>query len=76
MLLGHMVDFYSSKARLVVEVDGGQHFELRGTERDRQRDEALARIGVRVLRYDNATVLERTTDVADDIWRMWHERKR
>jgi very-short-patch-repair endonuclease len=76
MLLGYLVDFYSSKARLVVEVDGGQHFELRDPERDSQRDEALARIGVRVLRYDNATVLGRTTEAAEEIWRIWNERKR
>jgi very-short-patch-repair endonuclease len=75
-LLGYLVDFYSSKARLVVEVDGGQHFELVGSDRDRQRDEALREIGVRVLRFDNATVLKQTTVVLAEIWRVCNERMR
>jgi very-short-patch-repair endonuclease len=73
-LLGYLVDFYSSKAALVVEVDGGQHFEPRGAESDRQRDEVLASLGLRVLRYDDATVMGHTTEVPEEIWRIWCER--
>jgi len=76
LLLGYFVDFYSAGAALAIELDGGQHFEPDGAEADRHRDEVLGRIGVRVLRYDDATVMTRTDDVVEEIWRIWTERNR
>jgi very-short-patch-repair endonuclease len=76
VLLGYVIDFYSSKAKLAVEIDGGQHFEPQGAECDHERDEALGRIGVRVLRYDNSKVFEHATEVLEEIWRIWGERAR
>ena len=53
-LLGpYIVDFYCAAAHLVVEIDGGQHFEPEHQREDRQRDAYLAGLGLRVLRFDN-----------------------
>jgi very-short-patch-repair endonuclease len=53
---GSIADFASVEARLVVEVDGGQH------DRDRRRDErragAMAALGYRTIRFWNHDVLE------------------
>jgi very-short-patch-repair endonuclease len=50
--LGYILDFACLRARLVVEVDGGQH----GGTRDRLRDQRLKSAGFRVLRVWNNDV--------------------
>lgn len=56
-LLAFIVDFYCPAAKLVVELDGSQHFEKEHQARDQERDAALAALGLRVLRFDNRQVL-------------------
>ena len=56
-LLNFIVDFYCSKAQLVIEIDGGQHFEPEYLEKDVERDKALEELGLLVLRFDNRQVL-------------------
>lgn len=62
-LLHFIVDFYCPKVDLVIEVDGGQHFEKTNQLKDQQRDEALANIGLNVIRFDNLQVLKETDNV-------------
>jgi very-short-patch-repair endonuclease len=50
----YIVDFVCFEARLVIEVDGGQHYE---SESDRTRDAYLQSQGFRVLRFWNTDVL-------------------
>jgi very-short-patch-repair endonuclease len=71
---GYFLDFYSHQARLAVELDGGQHFETVGAEMDRRRDQRLSDCGIRVLRFDDATVLCCTESVIEEIQRVWTER--
>jgi very-short-patch-repair endonuclease len=61
----YTVDFVCMDARLVVEVDGGQHAER--TTEDQARTEYLARGGFRVLRFWNDDVLLRTELVLAEI---------
>ncbi len=65
----YIADFYCHKARLVIEVDGSQHFTGEGTEADRQRDASMEGDGIRVLRFTNDDVLWNTEDVLDRIQR-------
>ncbi len=51
-----IVDFYCEKAKLVIELDGSQHFEPTGQEKDRERDAFLQGLGLTVLRFSNAEV--------------------
>lgn len=53
----YIVDFVSHAAKLVVEIDGGQHFTETGERRDLRRDTFLASKGYRVLRFANHEVL-------------------
>ena len=62
-LLLFIVDFYCPAAKLVVELDGSQHFETGHQAKDRARDVALAGLGLRVLRFDNRQVLLETDAV-------------
>ena len=56
-LLSFIVDFYCPVARLVIELDGSQHFEPANQEIDQKRDEKLAHAGLKVLRFDDRQVL-------------------
>jgi very-short-patch-repair endonuclease len=56
-LLAFIVDFYCPKAKLVIELDGSQHFEEAHRVADTERDAALQGLGLRVLRFDNRQVL-------------------
>ncbi|MFG1361321.1 endonuclease domain-containing protein [Xanthobacter pseudotagetidis] len=62
-----VVDFACAAARLVVEVDGGQHFDARGQERDARRDAFLAHRGFEVLRFSNLDVLNNPSGVLETI---------
>lgn len=62
-LLAFIVDFYCPVAKLVIELDGSQHFEEVHQAKDQARDDALAKIGLRVLRFDNRQALLETDAV-------------
>ncbi|MDP8243830.1 MAG: endonuclease domain-containing protein [Candidatus Hinthialibacter antarcticus] len=47
----YIVDFYCHEARLVVELDGGQHNSFKEIEYDKSRDEFLSEKGIAVLRF-------------------------
>lgn len=68
-LLNYIVDFYCPAANLVIECDGSQHFTEDGLEADRIRDEALAQLGLKVLRFDNGQVMGQIDDVVDLVYR-------
>jgi very-short-patch-repair endonuclease len=53
---GFVADFVSVEARLVIEVDGGQHDLERG--KDETRAEAMAALGYRTIRFWNHDVLQ------------------
>ena len=53
-----IVDFYAPKAKLVIEIDGGQHFEEIHQVRDAKRDAYLQQLHLKVLRFDNLQVLQ------------------
>ena len=68
-ILNFIVDFYCPAANLVIECDGGQHFTQKGFEADLIRDEALAQLGLKVLRFDNGQVMGQIDDVVEVIYR-------
>jgi very-short-patch-repair endonuclease len=63
----YIADFVCHAAKLIVEVDGGQHFESQNIERDLQRDEYLLARGFRVLRFTNAGVMTNRFGVLEAI---------
>ena len=64
----YIVDFYIAEARLVIELDGSQHYEENGMCADKVRDAYLNSIGLTVLRYSNLDVNSHFQDVCQDIW--------
>ena len=52
----YIVDFYCASAKLVIELDGTQHYLDEGKSKDKIRDDYLSSIGLTVLRYSNDEV--------------------
>jgi len=63
----YIVDFYCPKAKLVIELDGSQHYEEEAVIYDRQRTEYLNQLGIAVLRYSNREIHTRFQEVCHDI---------
>lgn len=63
----YIVDFYSPKAGVVIELDGGQHYEDNAIEKDKIRDEYLKNLGLKVLRYTNIDINKNFEEVCNDI---------
>jgi very-short-patch-repair endonuclease len=53
----YIVDFVSHSAKLIVELDGGQHFDAAYEARDAKRDKFLRSKGFRILRFSNYDVI-------------------
>jgi very-short-patch-repair endonuclease len=56
-LCHYIVDFYCSKAKLVIEVDGDSHFTEEGKANDEGRTLVLEEHGLKVIRFTNQEVL-------------------
>ena len=52
----YIVDFYCAAAKLVVELDGSQHYEEKGLEQDAKRTKYLEGYGLTVVRIINHDV--------------------
>jgi very-short-patch-repair endonuclease len=70
----YIVDFFAPKAKLIVEVDGGQHFEKEKHLHDRARDDFLREQDFEVLRFDNLQVLKELDAVLDMIFGVVQKR--
>jgi very-short-patch-repair endonuclease len=64
----YIVDFYCPSARLVIELDGGQHYSLEGKEKDRVRDAYLISLGFNILRFSDREVLTNIEGVLEHIF--------
>ena len=53
---GYIVDFFCYSARLVIELDGSQHYTEEGEEYDGIRTEVLERYQLEVMRFLNSEV--------------------
>ena len=62
-----IVDFYCHSRKLVIELDGSQHFEGDGQINDAERDAFFHSKGITVLRYSNADINQRFESVCEDI---------
>ena len=52
----YIVDFYCTAFKLVIELDGGQHYDAETIEYDKERSKYLESLGNRVIRFTNTDV--------------------
>ncbi|MBQ3111772.1 MAG: endonuclease domain-containing protein [Firmicutes bacterium] len=62
-----IVDFYCASARLVIEVDGSQHYEPQGMAHDAERSKFLSDLGLEVLRFSNRDIDRNFRSVCEQI---------
>ncbi|MFI4956929.1 MAG: endonuclease domain-containing protein [Gammaproteobacteria bacterium] len=63
----YIVDFFAKEVKLVIEVDGSQHYDLEHLKYDQDRDQYLRSLGLRILRFNNLSVLKNTETVMNII---------
>ena len=67
LINNYIVDFYCSKLKLVIEVDGETHLEEKDVIYDRTRTKELEKLGLKVLRFWNDDILEGFVGVVNKI---------
>jgi very-short-patch-repair endonuclease len=73
-LYHYIVDFYCKAAQLVIEIDGGQHYQEEAMLRDAKRDIYLRGMGLTVLRFSNLDVLKCIDGVIGTIVKVLEEK--
>ena len=64
----YIVDFYIASHKIVIELDGSQHYEDdENVKKDIERDNYLKENGIRVLRYSNLDIKRNFEGVCQDI---------
>ncbi len=63
----YIADFYCASQKLVIELDGSQHYEDEGQEYDRRRDEYMQSLGLTVVRYSNLEIDRNFKNICQDI---------
>ena len=66
----YVLDFYCERYRLAVEIDGPEHAACQGY--DRWRDETLARLGIKTLRFKPDDIDAALSDVIREIRTYLH----
>ena len=62
-----IVDFYCASAKLVIEIDGSQHYEPQGMAYDAERSAFLSALGLEVLRFSNRDIDREFRGVCEQI---------
>ena len=52
----YITDFYCHQAKLIIEVDGDQHYTSEGIEYDKERTAILNTYGLKVIRFTNGEI--------------------
>ena len=63
----YIVDFYCADAKLVIELDGSQHYDPNEMKRDKERTAFLKQYGLTVLRIPNNEVMQNFRGVCECI---------
>ena len=63
----YIADFYSAKAKLVIELDGSPHYENDNMQKDTERTDFLKKYGLTVIRIPNNEINENFQGVCEYI---------
>jgi len=67
IIVNYIVDFFCPRAKLIIEVDGGQHYFGKIQINDLKRDDYLKKLGFEVLRFSDSDVLTNIEGVVENI---------
>ena len=63
----YIVDFYIASKKIIIELDGSQHFDDAGRIKDAERNAYLNALGLNVLHYSNSDINQHFDAVCQDI---------
>ena len=63
----YIADFYCAQAKLIIEIDGSQHFEEEAMVYDAARTAFFTQQDLRVIRFTNADINQRFSNVCETI---------
>ena len=63
----YIADFYSAQAKLIIEIDGSQHYEEENIQKDCERTKYLEQYGLKILRIPNNQVNQNFRGVCEYI---------
>ena len=69
-----IADFYCYRAKLIVEVDGSQHYTENGIAYDKERTAMLNSYDLSLIRFPNNEIAEHFDDVCQSIHTVVQER--
>lgn len=61
----YIVDFYCPKAKLIIEIDGGNHYNDEGIKKDKIRDDYMRDHKLKVLRFSDREVFKNLNGVVE-----------
>ena len=64
----YIADFYSPSCKIVIEVDGGQHYSEDAKVYDNKRTEFFKTVGIKTMRFNNLDVLKNLGGVVEKIY--------
>jgi very-short-patch-repair endonuclease len=67
ILGSYIVDFYCPKTKLIIELDGSQHYNSEGISKDKTRDTYMKRLGLNVLRISDNEIFNNINGVIEKI---------
>jgi len=63
----YIADFYCPYLKLIIELDGSQHFTEEGLEYDKIREDFMKNLGIKTLRFNNDDVINNIDGVLERI---------
>lgn len=63
----YIADFYCTEKRVVIELDGSQHYTDEGISYDKARTEFLNSLNIRVVRFSNIDVINNSDGVLAEL---------
>jgi len=63
----YIADFYCAKTKLVIELDGNQHFTEEGKQYDTEREQFMQSFEIKTIRYTNSEIDKQFEAVCADI---------
>ena len=70
----YIADFYCNAAKLVIELDGSQHYEETGPQKDAVRTAYLESLGLAVVRYSNREINQEFDAVCENLHHLIQQR--
>ena len=70
----YIVDFYCAGAKIVIELDGSQHYDDKDFIYDEKRNRFLESLGLKVIRFPNSDINDNFRGVCEELDRIIQSR--